>query len=121
LAVSRLERPRSCGNAVSRTNLDTATRWVSVACQGQFWTATKAPNTGFVLADTRATELFTSALCSDLHIGVGLDTNIVYVGRYVADKSTKLKVKYRSKVYRRRWEDKRVLRKEFLEAQTVKG
>jgi len=83
----------------------------SVAFQGQFWTITKAPNTGLVLADTRSTGRFTAAFCSVLCDAVGFDTNILYERPYVGDKGTKLKVKYWNKVYRRRWEEKRVLRK----------
>jgi hypothetical protein len=75
---------------------------VSVVCQGQFWIITKAHNTGLVLADTRSTGRFTSALCSFLYDGVGFDTNILYERRHVADKSTKIKVKYLKKVCRRR-------------------
>jgi len=66
----------------------------SVTRQGQIWTITKAPNTSLVLADTRSTERFTSALCSFLHDGFGFDTNIVHEGRYVTERNGKRKVKY---------------------------
>jgi hypothetical protein len=90
----------------------------SVACQGQFWTITKAHNTGLVRGDVRSTARFTSALCSLLYDGVGFDTNILYERRYVGNKRTKRKVRYWNKVYRRRWEDKTVLRKGCVKAQT---
>jgi len=57
---------------------------------------------------------FTAALCSFVHDGVGLDT----VGRYVEDKSTTVTMKCWSKVYRRRWEDTRVLGKGCVEGDT---
>lgn len=118
LAVPRLERPRSCGNAVAARTWTQLRGRGSVACPGQFWTIAKAPNTGLFLADTRSTGRFTSALCSFLYDGFGLDTNIVCERRYVADKSTKPKVKYWNKVYRIGWEVERVLRKGCVEAQT---
>jgi hypothetical protein len=118
LAVPRLERPRSCGNAVAARTWTQLRGRGSVACPGQFWTIAKAPNTGLFLADTRSTGRFTSALFSFLHGGVGLDTKIVHEGRYVVDKCIKLKVKYWNKLYRRRWEDKVVLRKGCVETQT---
>jgi len=49
---------------------------------------------GTILVDARSTGRFTSTLCSFLYDGVGFDTNILCGRRYVADKSTKLKVKY---------------------------